>query len=82
MKYRVLLVENKDSNLESIKQELKLRGYEIVEYQKSAQIKKNLDPNIHLLTFLIMDITEPFLKGYKFIEELNNRNIQVKKYCN
>jgi len=78
MEYRVFVLPQKTEKLETLRGELENRGYDIIKYQDS--VEDTLEPYLkgNNSSYLIMDITRPFMNGLKFVEQLNNRDIHLK----
>ena len=78
MKYRIIILEDKYSNLENLKFELNKRGYEVVNYEDSMNGLIQYDDEEYSTDFIITNITEPFINGIKFVEKIRKKDIRLK----
>jgi len=78
MNYRVILIENNKTDLNILKQEMYKRGYEIVDYRESVTRINEYDPELPASSFLLIDITEPFLAGHHFVEKTKYKTTPTK----
>ena len=76
--YRVILLEDRETDLPLFKQTMKQRGYEIIDYQESVSRINDEAEISHSAGILLIDITQPFINGYRFTEEINHGHTRVK----